>query len=69
MVMKNAVSGRARTDLARLYDELEGKLRALESLGKTQEKFGDFLAPPSRKLSAGRDPVDMGAHQKSSRTL
>ncbi|GFY55645.1 uncharacterized protein TNIN_424281 [Trichonephila inaurata madagascariensis] len=45
MVMKNAVSGRARTDLARLYDELEGKLRALESLGKTQEKFGYFLAP------------------------
>ncbi|GFS39588.1 uncharacterized protein TNIN_253811 [Trichonephila inaurata madagascariensis] len=31
--------------LQRLYDELEGKLRALESLRKTQEKFGDFLAP------------------------
>ncbi|GFW98925.1 DUF1758 domain-containing protein [Trichonephila clavipes] len=27
------------------YDELEGKLRALESLGRTQERFGDFLAP------------------------
>ncbi|GFW47383.1 DUF1758 domain-containing protein [Trichonephila clavipes] len=37
MVMKNAVSGRAKTDLSRLYDELEGKLRALESLGRTQE--------------------------------
>ncbi|GFV25748.1 uncharacterized protein TNCV_2444521 [Trichonephila clavipes] len=46
MVMKNAVSGRAKTDLSRLYDKLEGKLRALESLGRTQEKFGDFLAPP-----------------------
>ncbi|GFX36201.1 uncharacterized protein TNCV_2065421 [Trichonephila clavipes] len=45
MVMKNAVSGRAKTDLSRLYDELEGKLRALESLGRTQERFGDFLAP------------------------
>ncbi|GFW29287.1 uncharacterized protein TNCV_742291 [Trichonephila clavipes] len=45
MVMKNAVSGRAKTDLSRLYDELEGKLRALESLGRTQEKFRDFLAP------------------------
>ncbi|GFW08238.1 DUF5641 domain-containing protein [Trichonephila clavipes] len=45
MVMKNAVSGRAKTDLSRLYDELEEKLRAMESLGRTQEKFGDFLAP------------------------
>ncbi|GFY10081.1 uncharacterized protein TNCV_1946261 [Trichonephila clavipes] len=45
MVMKNAVSGRAKTELSRLYDELEGKLRALESLGRTQERFGDFLAP------------------------
>ncbi|GFY23040.1 DUF1758 domain-containing protein [Trichonephila clavipes] len=46
MVMKNAVSGRAKMDLSRLYDELEGKLRALESLGRTQEKFGDFPTPP-----------------------
>ncbi|GFU86652.1 hypothetical protein TNCV_2880731 [Trichonephila clavipes] len=30
---------------SRLYDELEGKLRALESLGRTQERFGDFPAP------------------------
>ncbi|GFV75547.1 DUF1758 domain-containing protein [Trichonephila clavipes] len=44
-VMKNAVSGRAKTDFSRLYDELEGKLRARESLGRRQEKFGDFLAP------------------------
>ncbi|GFS31050.1 integrase catalytic domain-containing protein [Trichonephila inaurata madagascariensis] len=28
-----------------LYDELEGKLRALESFGRTQEKYGDFLIP------------------------
>ncbi|GFS48531.1 uncharacterized protein TNCV_309671 [Trichonephila clavipes] len=27
------------------YEELEGTLRALESLGRTQEKSGDFLAP------------------------
>ncbi|GFV06810.1 DUF1758 domain-containing protein [Trichonephila clavipes] len=45
IVMKNAVSGRAKTDLSGLYDELEGKLRALESLGRTQEKFEAFLAP------------------------
>ncbi|GFY75304.1 uncharacterized protein TNIN_492942 [Trichonephila inaurata madagascariensis] len=41
--MKNAASGRTKTDLPALYDELEGKLRSLESLGRTQEKYGDFL--------------------------
>ncbi|GFS55684.1 DUF1758 domain-containing protein [Trichonephila clavipes] len=45
LVMKNAVKGRSKTDLTYLYDELEGKLRALESLGRTQEKYGDFLVP------------------------
>ncbi|GFY30350.1 uncharacterized protein TNCV_4066001 [Trichonephila clavipes] len=29
LVMKNAVSGRTKTDLSALYDELEGKLRSL----------------------------------------
>ncbi|GFY65961.1 integrase catalytic domain-containing protein [Trichonephila inaurata madagascariensis] len=43
--MKNAVSGRATTVLSSLYDELESKIRALESLGRTQEKYGDFLSP------------------------
>ncbi|GFY19068.1 DUF1758 domain-containing protein [Trichonephila clavipes] len=45
LVMKNAVSGRTKTDLPALYDELQGKLRSLESLGRTQEKYGDFLTP------------------------
>ncbi|GFV05457.1 uncharacterized protein TNCV_226681 [Trichonephila clavipes] len=45
LVMKNAVTGRAKTDLPLLYDELESKLRSLESLGKTQDKYGDFLTP------------------------
>ncbi|GFU18036.1 integrase catalytic domain-containing protein [Nephila pilipes] len=45
MVMKNADTGRSKTDLPALYDELEAKIRALESLGRTQEKFGDFLSP------------------------
>ncbi|GBN35701.1 hypothetical protein AVEN_25057-1, partial [Araneus ventricosus] len=45
MVMKNAVTGRSKTDLPPLYDELEAKIRALESLGRTQEKYGDFLSP------------------------
>ncbi|KAF8785789.1 hypothetical protein HNY73_011294 [Argiope bruennichi] len=43
--MKNAISGRATTDLPALYDELESKIRALESLGRTREKYGDFLNP------------------------
>ncbi|GFX36770.1 hypothetical protein TNCV_5036061 [Trichonephila clavipes] len=37
--------GRAKADLPLLYDELESKLRSLESLGKTQDKYGDFLTP------------------------
>ncbi|GFT53184.1 uncharacterized protein TNCV_4232891 [Trichonephila clavipes] len=45
LVMKNAATGRAKTDLPLLYDELESKLRSLESLGKTQDKYGDFLTP------------------------
>ncbi|GFX84850.1 DUF1758 domain-containing protein [Trichonephila clavipes] len=45
LVMKNAASGRTKTDLHALYDEPEGKLRLLESLGRTQAKYGDFLTP------------------------
>ncbi|GBN24351.1 hypothetical protein AVEN_76974-1 [Araneus ventricosus] len=46
LVMKNAVAGRNSPDLATLYDMLERKLRALESLGRTEEKFADFLWNP-----------------------
>ncbi|GFX94385.1 DUF1758 domain-containing protein [Trichonephila clavipes] len=35
MVMRNAATGRSKTDLPVLYDELEAKIRALESLGRT----------------------------------
>ncbi|GFU17723.1 DUF1758 domain-containing protein [Nephila pilipes] len=45
MVFKNAATGRSKTDLPALYDKLETRIRALESLGRTQEKFGDFLSP------------------------
>ncbi|GBL84185.1 hypothetical protein AVEN_118589-1 [Araneus ventricosus] len=45
MVMKYAATGRSKTDLPALYDELESKIRALESLGRTQEKYRDFLNP------------------------
>ncbi|GFU01305.1 integrase catalytic domain-containing protein [Trichonephila clavipes] len=41
--MKNAASGRTKMDLPALYDELEGKLLSLKNLGRTQEKYGDFL--------------------------
>ncbi|GFX67813.1 uncharacterized protein TNCV_1565141 [Trichonephila clavipes] len=45
MVMRNAATGRSKTDLPALYDELEAKIRALESLGWTQDKYGEFLSP------------------------
>ncbi|GFT18861.1 uncharacterized protein TNCV_1671991 [Trichonephila clavipes] len=45
MVMRNAATGRSKTDLPALYDELEAKIRALESLGRTQDKYGEFLSP------------------------
>ncbi|GFU30809.1 hypothetical protein TNCV_2356681 [Trichonephila clavipes] len=45
MVMRNAATRRSKTDLAALYDELEAKIRALESLGWTQDKYGEFLSP------------------------
>ncbi|GFT71731.1 DUF1758 domain-containing protein [Trichonephila clavipes] len=45
MVMRNAAPGRSKTDLSALYDELKVKVRALESLGRTQDKYGKFLSP------------------------
>ncbi|GFU70715.1 uncharacterized protein TNCV_4952091 [Trichonephila clavipes] len=42
---ENAVKGWYKTDLTFLYDELEGKLRALESLKRNHEKYGYFLIP------------------------
>ncbi|GFY11775.1 putative RNA-directed DNA polymerase from transposon X-element [Trichonephila clavipes] len=44
IVMKNA-AGRIKGDLSELYDLLESKLMALESLGRTKEKFAEFLEP------------------------
>ncbi|GFV06442.1 DUF1758 domain-containing protein [Trichonephila clavipes] len=45
MVMRNVATGRSKTDLSALYDELEAKIRALESLGRTQDNYGEFLSP------------------------
>ncbi|GFY09792.1 DUF1758 domain-containing protein [Trichonephila clavipes] len=45
MVMRNAATGHSKTDLPALYDELEANIRALESLGRTQDKYGEFLSP------------------------
>ncbi|GFW83868.1 putative RNA-directed DNA polymerase from transposon X-element [Trichonephila clavipes] len=42
--MKNA-AGRIKVDLSELYDLLESKLMAFESLGRTKEKFAEFLEP------------------------
>ncbi|GFX03161.1 uncharacterized protein TNCV_1700462 [Trichonephila clavipes] len=75
LVMKNAVSGRTKTDLSTLYDELEGKLRSLESLGRTQEKYGDFLTPlvesclPEDILMAWERKRNTETDAKGSRTL
>ncbi|GFW83596.1 integrase catalytic domain-containing protein [Trichonephila clavipes] len=75
LVMKNAVSGRTKTDLSALYDELEGKLRSLKSLGRTQEKYGDFLTPlvesclPEEILMAWERKRNTETDAKGSRTL
>ncbi|GBM73131.1 hypothetical protein AVEN_226377-1 [Araneus ventricosus] len=45
LVLKNAIDGKNSPDLATLYDMFETKLRALESLGRTKEKFADFMEP------------------------
>lgn len=45
MVMKNAVKRNAYQDLSTLYDKLESHLRALVNLGRTKDKFIDFLCP------------------------
>ncbi|GFX09457.1 putative RNA-directed DNA polymerase from transposon X-element [Trichonephila clavipes] len=42
--MKNA-AGRIKVDLSELYDLFESTLMALESLGRTKEKFAEFLEP------------------------
>ncbi|XP_035218179.1 uncharacterized protein LOC118191484 [Stegodyphus dumicola] len=46
IVMKNATD-RIKVDLAELYDLLQSKLMALDSLGRTKEKFAEaeFLEP------------------------
>ncbi|GFY10280.1 uncharacterized protein TNCV_2629591 [Trichonephila clavipes] len=63
LVMKNAATGRVKADLPLLYGELESKLRSLESLGKTQDKYGDFLTPLVESCRPGR----LGKKQKSNR--
>lgn len=46
MVMKIAIIVKMKINLPAFYNNnLESKLRASESLGKTQEKYGDFLTP------------------------
>ncbi|KAF8793410.1 hypothetical protein HNY73_004892 [Argiope bruennichi] len=45
LAMKKATTEKNSSDLASLYDMLETKLRALESLGRTKKKCPDFLEP------------------------
>ncbi|GFU79800.1 uncharacterized protein TNCV_4928311 [Trichonephila clavipes] len=45
MVMRNPATGRFKTDLPALYDELEAEIRALESLGRTQVKVPKLISP------------------------
>ncbi|GBN74317.1 hypothetical protein AVEN_134471-1 [Araneus ventricosus] len=64
--MENAVAGKTSPDLATLYDMSETKLRALECLGRTKEKFADFLEPlvesclPESVLSAWERSIISG---------
>ncbi|GBM61705.1 hypothetical protein AVEN_57133-1 [Araneus ventricosus] len=53
VVMKNATTGRMKIGLPILYDELEGKLRALESLGKDTGEIRRFLNTAGGDLFAG----------------
>ncbi|GFV63073.1 integrase catalytic domain-containing protein [Trichonephila clavipes] len=61
--------------LVQIYDELEGKLRSLESLGRTQEKYGDFLTPlvesclPEEILMAWERKRNSETDAKGSQTL
>ncbi|GFU59792.1 integrase catalytic domain-containing protein [Trichonephila clavipes] len=56
-------------------DQLKGKLRSLESLGRTQEKYGDFLTPlvesclPEEILMAWERKRNTETDAKGSRTL
>lgn len=43
--MENALHKKANTEITDLYDRLESYLRALETLGRTKDKFADFLTP------------------------
>lgn len=45
MMKKNSIASSVKTDLPKLYNELEGKLISAECLGRTQEKYSDFLIP------------------------
>ncbi|GFV63708.1 DUF1758 domain-containing protein, partial [Trichonephila clavipes] len=73
--MKNAATGRVTADLPLLYDELESKLRSLESLGKTQDKYGDFLMPlvesclPEEVLVAWKRSRNHQTESEGSRSL
>ncbi|GIY64466.1 uncharacterized protein CEXT_190431 [Caerostris extrusa] len=45
MVMRNATCGRTLNDLSMLLDWLVSRLLDFENLGRTQQKYSDFLIP------------------------
>ncbi|GBN26306.1 hypothetical protein AVEN_18450-1 [Araneus ventricosus] len=65
LVMKNTASDGTKTYLPALYDELEAKIRALECLGRTQEKYGDFFKSFTGILSFRRNISGLGEKQRN----
>ncbi|GFX42283.1 DUF1758 domain-containing protein [Trichonephila clavipes] len=58
--MKNAVSGRTKTDLSPLYDELEGKLRSLWRALDEHKKIWRFPCTIGRVLLTRGNPDGLG---------
>ncbi|GFY52049.1 putative RNA-directed DNA polymerase from transposon X-element [Trichonephila inaurata madagascariensis] len=63
LVMQNA-TGKTKLELSELYDVLKSKLLALESLGRTQEKFADFFGAPRGVVFTGSHATDLGEVQE-----
>ncbi|GFX31464.1 putative RNA-directed DNA polymerase from transposon X-element [Trichonephila clavipes] len=58
-VMQNA-TGKIKLELSEFYDVLKSKLLALESIGRTQEKFADFFGAPRGVLLTGSRATGLG---------
>ncbi|GFY20492.1 putative RNA-directed DNA polymerase from transposon X-element [Trichonephila clavipes] len=63
VVMPNA-TGKIRLELSELYDVLKSKRLALESLGRTQEKFADFFGASRGVVLTGSRATGLGEVQE-----